>query len=411
MCCRGKPLHSIAFVLALLPGCYGSRVGIGDDDGGQDDDASTSDDDTTHEDDDTSTPDDDTTPAADLRLLEIDPDHGSTEGGYLVTLSYEGDLGTEDEDEVDVLFGEVPADVVAVTNDQVLVTAPEACLAEELDVRLEGPAGADEEEFLYEPWATGLDAAVFGAYRTEDRRNSPVLTSGLVELGFFEPNASPPLGHLPPLETCTPNIIPPDYNRDYVQVGNSLVLSAGMAVSVPWNGSEEHYVNGNVTLSALPPSSSFSITGATSPGGCPLELDDVLRSPDGLTVVQPTFAAGGGECWYMQDACTGVPPLGILEWSLPSSSQPGDAVFIQFTNNDTGALEYLCHVQDDGSFVLDQTDLLQMSQGWKTVLVNRYRRTSTVDPASGATRHGVFVDSEIGYIAVFLTDQECQLCF
>lgn len=402
-------INAVALVLwFVLTGCYGSRLGIDDDDA--DDDTTEQDDDSTADDD--SVPvDDDTTEQADFRIEELDPDHGSTQGGFLVTISITGDLGTSDEDDVDVTFGGIEAEVVAVTDDSVIVTAPAFCLAAEIDVVLTAPTGDDGEEFEFEPWAEALDSAVFGAYRSEDRRNDPVTTSGLVELGFFEPNSSPPLGHLPPLETCTPNIVFPDYNRDYIQVGSSLQMSAGMPISVPWSSADEHYVNSNVSLSALPSSASFSITGAEDAGGCPLELDDVLRSPDPLTVLEPTFAAGGGECWYMTEQCSGVPPLGIVEWSPPSSSQPGDAVFLQFLNNDTGELEYLCHAQDDGSFILDGIDLLQMSQGWKTVQVSRYRRTESVDPASGATRHGIFVDTETGYVAVFLSDQACELCF
>ena len=157
-------LTPLILLLAVLPlvssGCY-IRVGL--DPSNDDDDSSPSDDDDTTEADDddvtdppddddaTDPPDDDDATGTPFSIDEIDPNDGSTDGGYTAEIFYEGDLGGAEEDEIEVYFGTTLTEVLAVTDTKLLVTVPPGCVPGEIDVKVELPDGQDDDvEFEFE---------------------------------------------------------------------------------------------------------------------------------------------------------------------------------------------------------------------------------------------------------------------
>ena len=402
------------FFLLLLAslvasGCYGpAGTSRGDDDdNGDDDDDDTDDDDDDTTDDDDATDDDDTTDDDDVvepfEISEIDPDHALTSPPSdedQAEIFYKGSLDGVDEDEVEVHFGGQQAEVLAITSEKLLVEIPPGCEPGEVDVDVETPNGDDSVDFEYDPAGEGLDGAVFGVYRSEIPAY-PGNESGAVELGLFEPEDSPPLTHLPPLGNCSPNIVPPANTRDYYDVGASITITAGVPIVATLDPATTTYTASGVTASAVPNSSSYTVYNAIDPDGCSLPLEAVVSAPPAFTISSPLITSTElADCWFIDGG------YGVIEWAGPYDS--GDFVFVTLTNSeDASAPSITCHNQDIGSMVLNEADLIYLQPGLHQISVTRYRVTETDHPRDGSTMHGVFADTESGFVFVELFASSC----
>jgi hypothetical protein len=301
-------------------------------------------------------------------------------------------LGTDDEDDLVVRFGDTQAEILAVTNDKIVVTVPPGCEYGELDLTVEAPNGEDDADFEYDPAGEGLDGAVFGVYRYEIPADT-TLNSGSVELGFFEPEDSPPLTHLPPLGSCSANIVPPNNNRSYYDVGPSLTLTAGVPITATLNPSTGTYA-ASTAANAVPNNASYTIYGAVDPDGCLLQTEAVVSAPPGLSLIQPDITSTKvADCWSIE---TGYGPV---EWNGPFDA--GDYVFITLANAEvTGAPTMTCHGQDNGLLLFTQAELIQLQTGLHTISVTRYRVTETENARDGSTMHGVFADTRTGFLFI-----------
>ncbi len=405
-------------MLLLLAGCYG-RVGLdpnrrGDDDddaasddddvssddddaSGDDDDAAGDDDDAAGDDDDAAGDDDDATADDDdvadkFQIDDLDPDHGSTDGGFVVNIEYTGDAGTDDADDVDVHFGDAQAEVLAVTSDEIVVTAPPGCEYGEVELTVETPNGDDEADFEFDPAGEDLDGAIFGVYRNLVPADTS-LNGGAVELGWFEPEDDPPLTHLPPLGTCSSNIVPPANNRTYYEVGPSVTITAGTPIVATLDPATDTYT-ANASVDAVPNNASYTIYSVTDPDGCSIPAEAVVSAPPAINLVQPDITSTKfADCWSME---TGYGPV---EWTGPYDS--GDYVFVTLTNaENTSAPSMTCHGQDNGLVLFTQAELIQLEAALHTISITRYRVTETENQRDGSTMHGVFAETQTGFLFI-----------
>ncbi len=412
-----RRLFLLVFI-ALLAGCYGSNLGLNprdddddddsapDDDDDDDDDATADDDDVTEDDDDATADDDDSTPTDDddvtensFEIKEIDPDEGSAEGGYNAEIFYTGDLSAVDEGDVIVRFGSTYTDVLAITAEKLLVEVPPGCSPGELDVEVIVPdVGEDDVEFTFETWADGLDGAIFGIYKSGSPAY-PGTDVGSVELGWFEPESSPPLTHLPPLGTCSYNVVSPDNNRNYFSVGSSVSVAASQTIPVTISP-DTTYQAANLNPAVLPSSASYTIYGATDPDGCSMPHDSVVWAPPALTVITPLITSQElADCWWLDGG------VGVVEWLGPYDVNA--QVFMTVTDPGSGA-SITCHGQDNGVFVVPNQYLLGLAPGeLHSIAVTRYRVTTSTLERSGATAYGVFAETETGLLFVMLSAQQC----
>ena len=394
-------LTSFLALLALAlvaSACYGP-VGLSprdddDDDSGEDDDDA-GDDDTG--DDDAGDDDDVADP---FEIDEIDPNDGSTDGGYNAEIFYDGDLSALDEDDVEVRFGDDPAELLALTGDKILVEVPPGCAHGEVDVTVELSDGQEDDvEFEYEPAGDGLDGGVFGVYRSEVPA-FPGSETGAVEIGFFEPTTSPPLTHLPPLGTCSYNIVPGNNPRDYFSVGPSVTITAGVPIVATLDVSTTTYT-ASTGPSSVPNSASYSIYDVEDPAGCDLSFHTVLSSPAPLTLSVPDITSQKfADCWWIIDG------YGVIEWNEPY--QNGDFVFVTLTNAEyADQPSVTCHYQDQGYVLLEEADMVALTPGLHTLMVTRYRVTETTNPRDASTMYGVFADTRSGFIFVYPNSYDC----
>ena len=397
-------LLSLLALLVVAPACYGP-VGLDprggddddDDDSGPEDDDDAVDDDDGVDDDDTVDDDDG---ATDFEIDEIDPDNGSTDGGYNAEIFYDGDLSDIDEDDVDVTFGEAEAEVLAVTDEKILVEVPPGCAHGEVEVTVELPDGTDDDvDFEYEAAGDGLDGAVFGVYRNEEPA-WPGTGFGQVELGFFEPTDSPPLTHLPPLGTCSYNIVPGNNPRDYYSVGNSVTISAGVPVQASLDGATTTYTAAT-NLNQVPHNASYSLLDFTDLDGCPLTFPAVVSSPAPLTLTVPDITSQKyADCWNILDG------YGVIEWAEPFVNN--DFVFVTLVNAEAADQPSVtCHYQDQGYVLLEEADMVALTPGLHTLMLTRYRVTETTHPRDGSTMHGVYADTRYGYIFIYPNAADC----
>ena len=404
-------------VCFLLPGCYTSRWGLtdDDDDSSNDDDAANDDDAVDDDDvvddddavddddvvnDDDVVDDDDSTPLEPFEIDEIDPDHGSAEGGYSAEIFYTGSLANTDEDELTVRFGTAYATVLALNDEKIVVDVPPGCEPGDVDVEvLTDGDGDDSVDFEYEAWAEGLDGAVFGVFKSESP-SLPGSESGNVELGWFEPDSSPPLTHLPPLGTCSFNIVSPTNNRNYYSVGSSVSIASSQTIGVTISP-DTTYTAAGLSGAVLPNSASYTIYGAVDPDGCTLSHDAVIHAPPDLAVTVPLITSAKlADCWYRAGG------VGEVQWMGPYDVDA--RVFITVTDPDSGA-SITCHTQDNGIFAVQSTYLLGLvPYTLSTISVTRYRVHESVIERSGATAHGLFVDTQSGLLFVMETWSECN---
>ena len=411
--------------LGLLGGCYGSGIGIGgggrnnndddDDDDTSDDDDSGDDDDATTGDDDDSTAgdDDDSTTTKPFSITSVTPNDGDTRGGLQTSIYFEGSLDNTDESELTVTFGSMVAENPIITDDRIVVDSPPGCEAGDVDVSvatLEDGADTMINGFEYETWADDDDlTAVFGVYYGEIPLSGTASAS--VEAGFFEPDSSVPLNHLPPVGSCTPNLVTPDTNRSYFSVGSSVTMSGGGSFALTYNSIEGNYGNSAVPAQFAAPGTSFSIFSAVDPDGCAMDLQNVVQGPEALYVTQPppTADINTTDCWWMFDSGGSPNPVGgLVQWTPPSSAQVGQNVIIQVANAQTGA-SLTCHAQDNGAYVVSATDLLFLDAtgGQHTITVSRYLTLETDDLRTGATRFGVYLNSVSGLLWVSQVGPGC----
>ena len=412
-------LHRVWFACMLavlsLGGCYGSGVGLGGGQGNQDDDdddATADDDDATANDDDDDDDDDDDG-ADPFSITSVTPNDGDTQGGGQVQIFFSGSLKETTDSELTVLFGSYIAEGPIIAGDRIIVDAPPGCEEGDVDIAVStvnDGASTLLNGYEYEHWADNDEvSAVFGVYYSE----APLAgtTSASAEAGFFEPDDSPPLTHLPPLGTCTANLIPPDNNRNYFSMGSSVTMSGGGTFPLTYNSIEETYGNGNIPPAFAGPGTSFSVSGATDPDGCTPNLSNVVQAPDALFVNEPNplLDIANTACWWMFDQGGAPNPVGgLVQWTAPSSSQQGQNVFIQVVNSNSGA-GLLCHGQDNGSFIVSSTDLLYLdaSSGAHTISVTRYLSLESDDERTGATRYGVFAHTVTGLLWVAQLGPSC----
>ena len=355
--------------------------------------------------------DDDDDVAAGFHITDLDPDNGSSEGGYMVTIEFDGSI-TVDEDELAVAFGAASAEVLAITADSVVVMAPPGCAAGDVDVVVSSPYdGSDSEEFEYEAYGEGLVGAVYGVYRSMNFQSSRApAVEGNAEAGFFEPDGSIPLAHLPPLGTCSTNVTAPSGGRTYYSVGAALTVTGAAPFAMSWSAGDQGYTAASLGSAHLPAPATYSITGAVDPNGCALDLTGVVEAPAPFVVTAPLLDPEYADCWYMANVCSAVDSMAFVEWQPPYD--PRNRVIIQLVHSsDPSAPSLTCHAADDGSFVLQQQHLLPLTEGLYTVLVSRYRVTETELAPSGATAYGVHLDTRIASVFVYLTDQLCQYCY
>ncbi len=403
---RPRGLGPILLASTLLAGCYGftgfnnGRGGNNDDDDAGDDDDAADDDDA--EDDDDAADDDDAVDdddaAPDFRILDLDPDHGTAEGGFNVEVQYEGDLSGLGNDDVTASFGGTPASVLAITDDFVLVEVPPGCRTGDVDLEIDiGGGRSDAEEFEYETYADGLDTAIFTMSKTLNTSVQPLAEWVSVTAKFFEPADAPPGQGMPPLESCTSTLtIPPD-TRNYFSVGPGIEFSNGaVQVATTYQPVTGWYEDSGLDGSYFPPNTSWSVNGAVDPNGCLLNLPTVVSAPDDPTLMQPNpFPAPDAlDCWTMASQIPGV-----VQWSAPVTAGPDDAVLIQIANVNTGVY-LVCHAADDGAFLVSPSDMLLLEQGLHLATVIRYRPVETTAEPSGATVHGTYSTDMSGLFAV-----------
>ena len=384
---------SPALFLLLLAGCYGSNLGLNprDDDDDDDDSGQPDDDDATADDDDATADDDDAT-ANSFAIDEIDPEEGSAEGGYNAQIFFTGDLSGVAEDEVVVRFGSTYTDVQAIASDFLLVEVPPGCEPGDVDVEVTVPdLGGDDVEFTYEAWAEGLDGAVFGVFKSGSPAY-PGTESGSVELAWFEPNTSPPLTHLPPLGTCSYNVVPPSNTRTYYGVGSPISIAATQAIPVTV-APNNTYTAASVPVSNLPSNASYTVYGATDPDGCPLSHPSVVWAPAALNVTNPLITSQEfASCWYLDGG------VGEVQWAGPYDVNA--SVFFSVTDS-TGVQSITCHGQDNGVFVVPNQFILNLvPEDLHTIVITRLRVTETEMERSGATAYGVSADSQSGLLFV-----------
>ena len=404
----------------LAAGCYGSGIGIGgggrgnnngdddDDDAGDDDDSSAGDDDdaTAGDDDDSTAGDDDDTTDAPFSITSVSPNDGDTQGGLQTSIYFEGSLANTDESELTVLFGSMIAQNPIIAADRIVVDSPPGCAAGDVDVSVTTTDdGADVlvNGFEYETWADDDDlTAVIGVYYGE----TPLLqsTSAAVEAGFFAPDSSIPLNHLPPVGSCSPNLVTPDTNRAYFSAGSSVTMSGGGSFPLTYNAIEGTYGNSAVPAQFAAPGTSFSVFSAVDPDGCAMDLQNIVQAPDALFVTQPSpyDDINTTDCWWMFDQFgTANPVGGLVQWTPPSSAQVGQNVIIQVTNAQSG-VSLTCHAQDNGAFVVTATNLLFLDAtgGQHTITVSRYLTLESDDTRTGATRFGLYLHSVSGLLWV-----------
>jgi len=404
--------------LLLLGGCYGAGVGLGggrgddddDDDATEDDDDATSDDDDDTGDDDD---DDDDDGADPFSISGVTPNDGDTRGGDQVQIFFDGSLAETTDSELTVLFGSYVAQGAIIAGDRIIVDAPPGCEAGDVNVSVTTvDDGSDTllNGYEYEHWADSDEvSAVIGVYYGEVPITGSVSASA--EAGFFEPDNAPPLTHLPPLGTCTPNLVPPNNNRNYFSMGPSLTMSGGGSFPLTFNSIDETYANGNIPGAFAGPSTSFTLTGAADPDGCTPNLSNVVQAPSALYVTEPNPMAdiNSTACWWMFDSGgTPNPVGGLVQWGAPTSSQQGQNVFINVVNSASGA-GLLCHAQDTGTFIVSATDLLYLdaSSGAHTINVTRYLSLESDDERTGATRFGVYAHTSTGFLWVAQVGPGC----
>ncbi len=417
-----RPCIQLAALLALvlLGGCYGSGVGLGggrgnnddDDDSGDDDDSTvTDDDDSTVTDDDDDDDDDDG--ADPFRIVSVTPNDGDTRGGDQIQIFFDGSLANTVDSELTVMFGTYPAPGAIIAGDRIIVDVPPGCEAGDVDVSV---ATVDDgtstllNGYEYEHWADSDEvSAVIGVYYGQVPLAGTASASA--EAGFFEPDDNPPLTHLPPLGSCTPNLVGPNNNRNYFSMGPSLTMSGGGSFPLTFNAIDETYANANIPAAFAGPSTSFSINGAADPDGCVPNLNNVVQAPGQLFVSEPNPMddLNTTRCWWMFDQFgTPNPVGGLVQWNAPTSSQPGQNVFINVVNSSSGT-GLLCHAQDNGSFIVSATDLLYLdaSTGAHTISVTRYLSLQTDDERTGATMYGVYANTVTGYLWVAQVGPGC----
>ncbi len=412
-------MRSLLAILAtglLLPACYTTRWGLQDDDDDSvaddddsvvddddtavdDDDTAVDDDDTQPDDDDTAVDDDDTTPVDPFAIDEIDPDHGSTEGGYTAEIFYTGSLANTDEDELIVRFGTAYASVLALTDEKIVVEVPPGCSPGDVSVEvLTDGDGEDDVDFEYETWADGLDGAVFGVFKAESP-SVPGSEVGNIELGWFDPEVSPPLTHLPPLGSCSFNVVSPTNNRAYYSVGSSISIAASQTIPVTISP-DSTYIASGLNGAVLPSNASYTIYGAVDPDDCSMPHPAVLYAPPDLVVTIPLITSQKfADCWWLDGG------VGEVQWLGPYDNSA--RVFLTVSDPNSGA-SITCHTQDNGIFVVPNTYLLGLNPGaLHTISITKYRVHQSIIPRSGATAHGVFVDTQTGFLFVELTAQSC----
>jgi len=391
----------------ILGGCY--RTGLGLDPREDDDDAAIDDDSVVIIDDDDDTSDDDDF-SGDFQIIQLDPDHGSAEGGDEVEIVVDSDISGADPDDIIVRFGGELAEVLFRTEDSIHVTTPPSCSLGNvtLDVDIVG-AGEDSDTYEYEAWAYGQDVAVLGMARTEvQSAGTPATAAAIAE--FFTPTTAPPLSNLPALGSCVlnPNVTAPP--RPNYSVGSAVsVSSGGTPFSLMLDPTTNSYSAASLSNLQTPNSATYGLSGGTDPDGCPVDISGIASAGDAMAVWDPPMTmpacASNGDywCYFLDPDPSGLNQNGITVGWVPGT----DHVVLQMDWIDYygigGGLtaSLVCHLQDTGGVTLGSNEMSGMPEGLYQFSVLRYRTTTQAHPRSGGTVYGTYMDGQVGYGWVF----------
>ena len=303
-------------------------------------------------------------------------------------------------------FGGVEAEVLFKNEDEIHVLSPPGCSPGNVEIDVEVPGfGSDEITFEFETWATGQDVAVVGVVRSE-HQGLGTAVEGLATAEFFTPALAPPFSSLPALGTCVLGPTIASSNRPNYSLGSTVSLSAGgTPITFQLDPADNSYSADGITDAQIPTSAIYGLNGGQDPDGCAVDVPGIIYSPDPLYVTNPNMSAGPcvdslTMCWFYEVDTSGLYANGgVVQWVSGSDAVIVQMDFVDYYNDNptTWPASLLCHVPDNGTLNLSQSDFQGMYTGLYQLTVIRYRTTEGSHPRSGGTVYGTFMETKIGY--------------
>lgn len=309
---------------------------------------------------DTDTDTDTDEPLDPLVIHSIDPAIGSNAGGDRVTIA----AGPLDPDDVQVSFGGVPAEVIEVDVDQVVVASPAVSLQGAVDVVVDSADRQDRRGGGYYYWGSGEGrAGLLGLIQNynlarpyvsqpHQRHGASLVWTEPVDLHWWQL-------YTDAIDTCS---------RDFVRSGPSVsILSTGAGELELDNGDQIF----TLTVDGDGEGFSMPLQGGTFPHSRPFDLQQPaggpgwgeIHLPGVVELPEPGFRVTDPR---MEDARPTLDPRAsiTLRWT---GGSPGDLVLVRILRytsevSGSGTLvdDITCALSDDGHHVVDS----RVWSGW-----------------------------------------------
>ena len=352
-----------------------------------------------------------------VRLLNIDPYFGPTEGGTSVTLTVEGlDAATQ------IWFGDAELDVTKVAADQILVTTPYLGFEAVVQVRVANALGEDQwaEGFTYtdgsQPDPPDTGGGETGDTDTDtdtDTGSNPTgKTAGLVEMsllqvacpacfgmttsvqvfatvGFHNPVSQSWTDWMPSVGSCAQNLTPTGLSVSFEDVGEYVYLSSGSrSVSLRKSNGDggATYQSSGLTETDYVRTASYDLS---VPGDSGKEAVGAIRTPQGWTSIEPF------ELLYTQptSAFSAIIRKQNAQFSWAPSGGSGTFVILLQAYNAAGTTylgSVMCRGNDNGALTIPTAQLQSFPKGsLLAVSFYRYQIENATLPGSGHSIEGI----------------------
>ena len=368
--------HLLLLSLLMLVGCP-LEIGV-DDDTMPDDDAT----------------DDDDVDWGEVRIDQVTPASGPTEGGTQVEIHGEllGSGGLE------VRFGGQTAAILSIDADHLSVTAPRADGPGAVDVTVSNDDGQATRNggFVYEWDGEGLDGGRAFLFYTDIPSIGDLSAQAQAE--FYAPDDWAFLDHLPANGACGFNIESPVVYYDYLDGGTSVMLASNlgqitMGATTGTTGGPV-YEEMNVNAGTVEFNSSYDLQ---LPGGDDLPemlIDQAVVTGADFTVFDPDINdPTNTPLWYRNPGAT-------LQWTTGGAGESRmliHLISVDPNGSPTGG-NLTCTCNDGGGFVFGPVELAYLQSGLNYLYVTRYDMTTWQNPFNGSDGNGVFAVSKVGII-------------
>jgi len=372
---------TLVALLLLLGGCP-LEIGVDDDTTAMpDDDAS-----------------DDDVDWGEVRIDQITPSSGPTEGGTQVEIHGEmlGGGG------LDIWFGDQPAAILSIDSDHLSVTAPRSAGPGAVDVVVSNDDGQATRSggFVYEWAGEGLDGGRAFLFYTDIPSIGDLSAQAQVQL--YAPDDWDFLDHLPANGACGYNIESPAVFYDYLHAGASVILASNLGQialgETTGTTGGPMYEEANVPVSAVEFNSSYDLE---IPGGDdlpPMVIDQAVITGADFTVFDPDINDPATTPIWSRN------PGATLQWTTGGAGESRMLIHLLSVDQNgipTGG-NLTCTCNDGGGFVFGPVDLAYLQSGLNYLYVTRYDMTVWQSPFNGSDGNGVFAVSKVGIIV--LTD-------